>query len=172
MWTQTHTHSHSHTHTHTLKTNKETIHWLNCIQFRQMNHWNRFIYYLPCVNQFLLLRFYLHKFKALECSGVIFFLPSRYVFRGVNCFVCLLFVYLCFCFWSAKWIRECKCIVVICQDWKGYHAFFSNTNVLHLRKYAYKYAVWVKKRRRRLIFPWKNFKRLHTICFLNLLFAL
>lgn len=95
--TPTHTHFITHTLTHikTQQRNDSLIEFLNTTSTK-MKHWNRsygWYDYVPCVNQFLLLRF-IYTNQRLEWtlnSGVKYFFLALIMYSRVNCFVCLFF---------------------------------------------------------------------------------
>lgn len=163
-------------HKHVLKTNNETIHWLNCIQLRQMRHSNRVFWYyyeFPCVNQFLLLRFICTNQRLEQQQlGVKHSFSSLFMYSGVNCFVCLFFLFIYWGYFECP--KECEWESVTAWKKKDKMHTYENTRKRMCAQCAF--ANYIdgesKKRRRRLIFPWIFFKRLHTIRFLNLLFAL
>lgn len=130
------------THTH-WKTNKETIHWLNCTQFRRMNHWNgswfTFVIFHVRTNFYCSVLF-AHFFVCVHLSsrwkwwnasrtfGVMFLYASRHV-REVRSEL------VCFVIWI---LFECQRRVYAMYGWKEekdtmvlFNAYITLTQILY-----------------------------------------
>lgn len=104
--------------------------------------------------------------------GVKHSFSSLFMYSGVNCFVCLFFLFIYWGYFECP--KECEWESVTAWKKKDKMHTYENTRKRMCVQCAFANYIdgECKKRRRGLIFPWIFFKRLHTIRFLNLLFAL